>query len=156
MWFTCKIKYDKVNEEGLMSKIQETYLVDALSFTEAETRFIEEMEPYMSGEFEVTDIKKTKVSELFESEDSLADRWFKANVALITIDEKSAKEKRTNCPMYIQAANINDALSNLVKGMAGTMSDYVITSLAETPIMEVYHADLSGKKQEENNNVESE
>ena len=149
MWFTCKIKYDKVGDEGLMTKVQETYMVDALSFTEAEKRFIEEMEPYMSGEFEVTDIKKTKVSEIFESEDSLADKWYKSNVALITIDEKSAKEKRTNCPMYIQAANINDALSNLLKGMAGTMGDFVITNLAETPIMEVFHADLSGKKEEE-------
>ncbi len=148
MWFTCKIKYDKVGDEGLMTKVSETYLVDALSFTEAEKRFIEEMEPYMSGEFEVTDIKKTKVAELFESEDSLADKWYKANVALITIDEKTAKEKRTNCPMFIQAANLSDALSNLVKGMAGTMSDYVITNIAETPIMEVYHADLSGKDEE--------
>lgn len=150
MWFTCKIKYDKVSDEGLMVKTNETYMVDALSFTEAEKRFIEEMEPYMSGEFEVSDIRKTKVSELFESEDSLADRWYKANVALITIDEKSAKEKRTNCPMFIQAANLNDALSNLVKGMAGTMSDYVITSIAETKIMEVFHADLSGKSENEN------
>lgn len=150
MWFTCKIKYDKVSDEGLMVKTNETYMVDALSFTEAEKRFIEEMEPYMSGEFEVSDIRKTKVSELFESEDSLADRWYKANVALITIDEKSAKEKRTNCPMFIQAANLNDALSNLVKGMAGTMSDYVITSIAETKIMEVFHADLSSKSENEN------
>lgn len=143
MWFTCKIKYDKLAEEGLMAKVQETYMVDALSFTEAEERFIEEMEPYMSGEFEITDIKKTKVRELFESEDSLADKWYKANVALITIDEKTEKEKRTNCPMFIQAANIGDALSNLIKGMEGTMSDYVITSLSETPIMDVYHAKLS-------------
>lgn len=148
MWFTCKIKYDKVGEEGLMTKVSEAYLVDALSFTEAEKRFIEEMEPYMSGEFEVTDIKKTKVSELFESEDSLADKWYKANVALITIDEKSAKEKRTNCPMFIQAVSLSDALSSLTKGMAGTLSDYVVTSIAETQIMDVYHADLSGNNEE--------
>ncbi len=143
MWFTCKIKYDKVGDEGLMTKVQETYMLDALSFTEAEKRFIEEMEPYMSGEFEVTDIKKTKVSELIESVDSLADKWYKANVALITIDEKTAKEKRTNCPMFIQAANINEALSNLLKGMADTLGDYVVTSLAETQIMDVFHANLS-------------
>ncbi|MBQ0020829.1 MAG: DUF4494 domain-containing protein [Bacteroidales bacterium] len=149
MWFTCKIKYDKVGEEGLMTKATETYMVDALSFTEAEKRFIEEMEPYMSGEFEIMDIKKTKVSEMFESEDTQADKWYKSNVALITIDEKTAKEKKTNCPMFIQAANINDALSNLLKGMAGTMGDYVVTSLVETSIMDVIHANLTPKKEEE-------
>lgn len=149
MWFTCKIKYDKVGEEGLMTKATETYMVDALSFTEAEKRFIEEMEPYMSGEFEIMDIKKTKVAEMFESEDTLADKWYKSNVALITIDEKTAKEKKTNCPMFIQAANINDALSNLLKGMAGTMGDYVVTSLVETSIMDVIHANLTPKKEEE-------
>lgn len=149
MWFTCKIKYDKVGEEGLMTKATETYMVDALSFTEAEKRFIEEMEPYMSGEFEIMDIKKTKVAEMFESEDTLADKWYKSNVALITIDEKTAKEKKTNCPMFIQAANINDALSNLLKGMAGTMGDYVVTSLVETSVMDVIHANLTPKKEEE-------
>lgn len=145
MWFTCKIKYDKVSEDGLMKKEAETYLVDALSFTEAEKRFIEEMEPYMSGDFEVTDIKKTKVAEIFESQDTQADKWYKATVALITIDEKTEKEKRTNCPMYIQAANLSEALANLMKGMEGTMSDFVITNLSETPIMDIYRADLSGK-----------
>lgn len=148
MWFTCKIKYDKVSDEGLMVKTSETYMVDALSFTDAENRFIEEMAPYMSGEYEVSDIRKTKVAELFESNDSLADKWYKANVALITLDEKTAKEKRTNCPMFIQATSLSDALANLTKGMAGTLSDYVVTSIAETKIMDIYHADLSGKENE--------
>lgn len=148
MWFTCKIKYDKVSDEGLMVKTSETYMVDALSFTDAENRIIDEMAPYMSGEYEVSDIRKTKVAELFESNDSLADKWYKANVALITLDEKTAKEKRTNCPMFIQATSLSDALANLTKGMAGTLSDYVVTSIAETKIMDIYHADLSGKENE--------
>lgn len=146
MWFTCKIKFDKVSEDGLLTKVQETYLLDALSFTEAEARFLEEMAPFMSGEFEITDIKKTRVAELFTSNDSLADKWYKATVALITIDEKSGKEKRTNCPMYVQALNFADALHNLQAGMSGTMNDYAIVSITETPILDVYQVKLDGEE----------
>mgnify|MGYP002624137247 CR=1 FL=1 len=137
-WFECKVRYDKVSEEGLIKKVNETYLVDALSFTEAEKRFLEEIEPFMSGDFVVTDIKRAKISELFESEDLQADRWFKAKVAFITIDEKTEKEKRTVQTMMVQAAEFKDALNNLEKNMAGTLGDYVISSIAETKIMDVY------------------
>ena len=137
-WFECKVRYDKVSEDGLIKKVNETYLVDALSFTEAEKRFLEEIEPFMSGEFVVTDIKRAKISELFESEDLQADRWFKAKVAFITIDEKTEKEKRTVQTMMVQAAEFKDALNNLEKNMAGTLGDYVISSIAETKIMDVY------------------
>ncbi len=137
-WFECKVRYDKTSEDGLIKKVTETYLVDALSFTEAEKRFLEEIEPFMSGEFVVTDIKRAKISELFESEDLQADRWFKAKVAFITIDEKTEKEKRTVQTMMVQAAEFKDALQNLEKNMAGTLGDYVVTSIAETKIMDVY------------------
>ncbi|MBQ7181286.1 MAG: DUF4494 domain-containing protein [Bacteroidaceae bacterium] len=137
-WFECKVRYDKVSEDGLIKKVNETYLVDALSFTEAEKRFLEEIEPFMSGEFVVTDIKRAKISELFECEDLQADRWFKAKVAFITIDEKTEKEKRTVQTMMVQAAEFKDALNNLEKNMAGTLGDYVIASIAETKIMDVY------------------
>ena len=56
-WFECKVRYDKTMETGLLKKTTETYIVEALSFTEAERRFIEEMTPFISGEFTVTDIK---------------------------------------------------------------------------------------------------
>ena len=88
-WFECKVRYDKTMENGLSKQVTETYLVDALSFTEAERRFIEEIEPFMGGEFTVTDIRRTKIAELFESNDGLADRWFKCKVAFITLDRKS-------------------------------------------------------------------
>ncbi len=137
-WFECKVRYDKVMDDGLIKKVNETYLVDALSFTEAEKRFLEEIEPFMSGEFIVTDIKRAKISELFESEDLQADRWFKAKVAFITIDEKTEKEKRTIQTMMVQAVDFKDALKNLEKNMAGTLGVFVITSITETKIMDVY------------------
>lgn len=137
-WFECKVRYDKTLEDGIIKRTMETYLVDAFSFTEAEKRFIAEIEPFVSGEYMVTDIKRAKISELFESDDSLADRWFKAKVAFVTIDEKTGKEKRTAQTMMVQAIDLRDAVKNLDKGMAGTLGDYVIVSVAETKIMDVF------------------
>lgn len=138
-WFECKVRYEKTLENGLVKKVTEPYLVDALSFTEAERRFIEEIEPFMSGEFQVTDIKRAKYAELFETDEDAADRWFKAKVAFITLDEKSGAEKKSNQNMLIQASDLRDAVKRLDKGMEGTMADYEITSIAETPIMDVFH-----------------
>ncbi len=138
-WFTCKVRYDKTMEDGLIKKVTETYLVDALTFTEAERRFIEEMEPYMSGEYEVADIKKTKVAELFESNDATDDHWYKARVAYITLDEKSGQEKRTNQMMLVQAKDLKTAVQNLENGLRGTMGEYLMISMTETPILDIYH-----------------
>lgn len=138
-WFECKVRYEKTLENGLVKKVTESYLVDALSFTEAERRFIEEIEPFMSGEFQVTDIKRAKYAELFETDEDAADRWFKAKVAFITLDEKSGTEKKSNQNMLIQASDLRDAVKRLDKGMESTMADYEIASIAETPIMDVFH-----------------
>ena len=137
-WFECKVRYDKTLEDGIIKRTMETYLVDAFSFTEAEKRFIAEIEPFVSGEYMVTDIQRAKISELFESDDSLADRWFKAKVAFVTIDEKTGKEKRAAQTMMVQAIDLRDAVKNLDKGMAGTLGDYVIVSVAETKMMDVF------------------
>ena len=138
-WFECKVRYEKTLENGMIKKVTEPYLVDALSFTEAERRFLEEIKPFMSGEFEVSDIKRAKFAEMFETTDSDADRWFKAKVAFITLDEKSGAEKKTNQTMLVQASDLRDAVKRLDKGMEGSMVDYEIISVAETPIMDVFH-----------------
>ena len=138
-WFECKVRFDKTMETGLLKKVTETYLVDALSFTEAERRFIEEMTPYISGEFMVTDIKRARLAEIFESQDAAADCWFKAKVAYLTFDEKTGVEKRTNQQVLVQATDFRDALKMLDKGMEGTLGDWVIVSISETPVMDVFH-----------------
>lgn len=138
-WFECKVRYEKTLENGMIKKVTEPYLVDALSFTEAERRFLEEIKPFMSGEFEVSDIKRAKYAEMFETTDADADRWFKAKVAFITLDEKSGAEKKTNQNMLVQASDLRDAVKRLDKGMEGSMVDYEIVSVAETPIMDVFH-----------------
>ena len=137
-WFECKIRYEKVMENGMNKKVTEPYLVDALSFTEAEARIIEEMTPYISGEFTVSDIKRANYSELFPSEEEAADRWFKCKLIFITLDEKSGAEKKTSTQVLVQAADLRDAVKKLDEGMKGTMADYQIASVAETAIMDVY------------------
>ena len=137
-WFECKIKYDKTLENGLTKPVTEPYLVDALSFTEAEARIIEEMTPFISGEFTVSDIKRAKYSELFFAEDAAADRWFKCKLTFITLDEKSGSEKKTSTNVLVQASDLRDAVKKLDEGMKGSMADYIISSMAETAIMDVY------------------
>ena len=137
-WFECKIRYEKTMENGMNKKVTEPYLVDALSFTEAEARIIEEMTPFISGEFTVSDIKRANYSELFPSEEEAADRWFKCKLVFITLDEKSGAEKKTSTQVLVQAADLRDAVKKLDEGMKGTMVDYQIASVAETAIMDVY------------------
>lgn len=148
-WFECKVRYDKAMENGISKQVTETYLVDALSFTEAERRFIEEIEPFMGGEFLVTDIKRAKIAELFESNDEMADRWFKCKVAFITIDEKSGAEKRANQIMMVQAIDLRDAVKSLDKCMEGTLGDYVIVSVTETAILDVYRYKMAEEQTEQ-------
>lgn len=137
-WFECKVRYEKMGENGVGKKVTEPYLFDALSFTEAESRIIEEITPYISGEFTVSDIKRAKYSEIFFSEEDAADRWFKCKVAFITLDEKSGAEKKTSTNMLVQASDLRDAIKKLDKGMEGSMADYQISAVAETAIMDVY------------------
>ena len=138
-WFECKIKYDKTMENGLMKKVTEPYLVDAVNFTEAERRIIEEMTPFMTGEFQVADIKRAHYAEFFETAEESADRWFKAKLVFVTLDEKTGKERKTSQNVLIQAADLRGAITRLDEGMKGSMMDYVIASVAETQIMDVYH-----------------
>ena len=137
-WFTCKIRYEKTLENGLVKKETEHYLVDALSFTEAEARIIEEVTPFISGEFEVTGVAKANYSELFYAEQEAADKWYKVKMVFLTLDEKSGNEKRTATNVLVQAADLRDAIKKLDEGMKGSMADYEIVSVAETPLMDVY------------------
>lgn len=143
-WFECKVTYEKMLENGMQKKVTEPYLVDALSFTEAEARIIEEIKPYISGEFTIADIKRAKLSELFFNDNG--DRFFKAKVLFITLDEKSGTEKKTAVQMLAQASTIKEALLVIEKGMAGTLADYAIGSLTETLIMDVFPYSPEDKK----------
>lgn len=141
-WFECKVRYDKLQENGAVKKVTEPYLVDALSFTEAEARIIDEQTPYISGEFSVSAVKRTKIAEIFWNEEG--DRWYLVKVAFITIDERSGVEKRSTSQILVQAKDFKNALDTFLEGMKGTMADFEIVGINETPLIDVYKVKLGG------------
>ena len=163
IWFECKVRYEKTMEDGMPKKVVEIYTVDALSFSEAEERIMEEMSSYVSGEIDIVDLKIAQYKEIFFADSDLADKWYKAKLAFITIDEKTDKEKKTSVFYLVNAGNINSAIKNIDEVMGGTMIDYVISSVAETQIMDVFeHNKIAAKPQaddkpeyEQENNTEA-
>ncbi len=143
LWFECRIRYDKMMENGSVKRVTEPYLVDALSFTEAEARIIEEQKPFISGDFSIPAIKKTNIAEIFF--DDCCDKWWSVKYNLITLDEKSDKERRAAVYVMVQANDQQGATDRFNIGMKGTMADYEIEKVAETKIMDVYPLDLSSK-----------
>jgi len=137
-WFQTKIRYEKTMEDGLQKKVTELYTIDALSHAEAEERIIEEMSHYISGEYEVTSVVPAPYKEVFFSDSMEADRYFKAKLAFITINEKTEKEKRTAVTYLIHAQTFDGAVKAIHEVMGGTMIDYVVLSVAETNIMDVF------------------
>lgn len=137
-WIETKVRYEKTLENGMQKIVNEPYLVDALSFSEAEARITEEISPYMQGEFSVSAVKRTNISEIFFTEDSSADKFYKVKASFISINEKTLAEKRSNVNYIVQAADLIDALNNFRAAMKGTMADFDIVSISETALMEVY------------------
>ena len=125
-------------EDGLQKKVVETYTIDALSFTEAEQRIMEEMSSYISGEFTIKDIKIAPYKEIFFSDEDMADKWYKTKLQFTTLDEKTAKEKHSNVNYLVNAGTLNGAVRNIDKVMGGTMNEYTIISVAETTLMDVF------------------
>ena len=138
IWFECKVRYEKMMEDGMPKKVVEVYTVDALSFSEAEERIVEEMSSYVSGEIEIADLKIAPYKEIFFADNDLADKWYKTKLAFITIDEKTDKEKKTSVFYLVNAGNINSAIKNIDEVMGGTMIDYQTINVSETSIMDVF------------------
>ena len=146
-WYETAIRYDKTMEDGMPKKVIEYYVVDALSFGEAEETITQEMSAYISGDFEVKNITPATYHEIFFSENEADDRWYKAKLQFITIDEKTEKEKRSSVTYLVQAGTLNGAVKNIDEVMGGTMIDYVISNISETKFMDVY--EHASKKAEE-------
>jgi hypothetical protein len=135
-FFEAKVKYRKTIEGGEQKLVTEAYLLEALSYTEAEAKTIEEVSAYISGEFKLSSLRVTNFSEVYSFVN--ADRWFKSKVSLSSYDEESGKEKRTNNYLLIQANNVIEAYNNTVIAMKGTMGDFSITTISETNLIDVF------------------
>lgn len=156
-WFECKVRYEQVQPDGTAKKVTEMYVVDALSFSEAERRITEEMLAYISGEFEVVGIKPAQYCDVqfvsAEQQENADTRWYKAKLQFITIDEKTGKEKKQNVTYLVQGRSLRNALDNVDKVMKGTMIDYIQANVGETQIIDVFeheesNADGDGNEQQ--------
>ena len=149
IWFEAKIRYEKMMEDGCLKKVTETYVIDALSFGEAEKRILEEMTSYVSGEVEVCALKIAPYKEIFFADSNMDDKWYVAKLAFITIDEKTDKEKKTRVCYLVNAGNINAAVKNIEEQMAGTMIDYDTFNVSETQILNVFEYKPKGENKPE-------
>ncbi|MGM0934637.1 MAG: DUF4494 domain-containing protein [Bacteroidota bacterium] len=150
-WYECKVKYKKTHDTGEQKISTDTYLLDAVSFTEAESRITEEMKAYTSEDFRIMNIKVANFSEVHPFENS--DRWFKSKVSLVALDEESGKEKKTNIYLLVQANDVKEAFENTTKAMEDTMGDYTIPSITESPILDVFPYFTGEEEQLEKFNV---
>jgi len=125
-----------MGEEGLIKRTLESYLVDAMSFTDAEKRIIKEMKPFVSGEFLVTNIKRVKITDLFYNENG--DKWYRCKVNLIIPDEDKGIERKSAVTMMVQASGMLEAVENLIAQMKSSLSDYEIAAVTETLLMDVF------------------
>lgn len=139
------MSFDKMMENGAVKKTVERYLFDSLTFTESETKAIEELAPFISGEFTIKAVKKTKIAEIFFAEG--ADRYYMVKVNFVTLDEKTGMEKKAASLILVQASGLEEALSRFKEEMRGTMADYEIAGINETPIMDVFPADVTTTKE---------
>lgn len=145
-WFEAKVKYVKVNEDGREKKVNEAYLLDALSYTEAESRIMHEMESVIKGDYYISSLKKSNITELVPSDDETDDRWYKAKIAIIDADEVSGKEKSSYQYYLVAASNINRALENLEKSLSTFVVPYEICSLSDTNFVDVIRYNPGGNE----------
>lgn len=135
--FECRVRYSKIDEQsGGEKRVTETYLLDALTYTEAEARITEQMHELTGSEFSIAGIRKAKYAEILPSDDG--DRWFKARVTFLCLDENSGKEKKVSQSVLAMANDVKDAVDRIVDGMNGTTADFVVTAVAESPIMDYF------------------
>lgn len=147
-WFETKVKYDKTMlDTGAIKSVTEPYLVDALSFTEAEARITKEMEPFVSGELTVTAVRKVRFEDVLYHEGG--DRWYKVKINMITIDEKTGAEKRSASFSLVQASEFKLALDYFLEAMKSVLFDFEIVNITEMAYIDVFAADLGGGKVEE-------
>ncbi len=135
-YFECRVSYDKTLESGAIKQVTESYLVEAMSFTEAEARITQQMQPYMSGDFTVSAVNRRKYEDVLL--DPQCDRLYHVKIVFITIDEKTAAEKRKPSYMLVQSVDIDHALRKVEFCMASCVTDYDIVSVSESRILDVF------------------
>lgn len=137
-WFETVVRYERQTGDAAQTAVTETYIVECVTFGDAEETITKEMQPLVSGEFDVKNVTPTAFDEIFFSDNEGEDHWYKAKIAYITMDEKTSKEKKTNRNYLVQAGNFSGALKNIEAAMKGGMGDHQIVNITETKVMDVF------------------
>ena len=135
-WFQVVVKYYKNSDEEESKNVSESFLFDAVSWTEAEIRVAEEMKKISKGVFQIKNIKKTKLTEVFAYDSG--DWWFKVGVDMIVLDEGEGKEKKTRLNYLVMADDLQEALDRVNLELEDSLSDYRIEALNRSSIVEVF------------------
>ncbi len=141
MWFECKVKHTKVLENGKEQTVTENFLLDAISFTDAESRIYRQMEQMVRGEFSVIDIKKSRIGEVFGYESG--EWWFKATINIVSIDEEAGREKKIRTYYLVMADDIQEALNRLDESLSYLVVPYVVSAMTVSTIVDVFPYDAS-------------
>lgn len=136
-WFEVTLKYERMLDDGSIKKVSETYVTEAISFSEAEKRIISEIGKSVRGGIEVKKMTTASYKEVVFSDNPSDEHWFKAKVSFITLDEKSGKEKRTTIQYLLQADTFDDAVTHINDFMRSS-GDFLTTTVSETKILDVY------------------
>lgn len=129
---------DEVQENGTSKQVNNTYLVEALSVAEAQQRVIDEVAPFVSGDFDTDSITRANLADVLLSNDSTAELFFQATMGFITLDEKTGKEKMAKQRMLVQAANFDDAVSRLKEEMKNWMGEVVMLEMKLTNYVDYF------------------
>lgn len=145
MYFLVKVSYESMTPSGPMKKVRESYVIDAVSFTEAEARTIGELQPKIDRELVVDAMSKVSFSGIIRTG---KERWYKAKLNYITIDERSGKEKRKSTFMLVEADSVEEANKIIVGFMGkGISQEYEIDTIGDYKIEEVF--DYTQEKESE-------
>ena len=137
-WIECKVTYERPGEKGLNTKVNEVYLTQGFTFTEVEKRITMELQPQVTGSFDINKMERTKYNELVNCDEENADKWFKCKIVMRTLDEVSAKEKKTSVIILVKAEDVAGAVKRLTKHMEDSVMDYELAAVNESPIVDIF------------------
>jgi len=145
-WFEVKSKCVRQQEDGTLKRVTETYIIDALSFSEAEARYNKKIGAEIPGEFNIVAIKIKSIADVFKYEDS--EEWYEAKVKFVSIDTDSGKEKKVSNTMIVTASTVKEAYERIKGSLSDMTIGFTITDTKQTSIMEVlpYYPELEDKE----------
>jgi len=135
-WFKCVVKYVKIDADGRERKVSEAYLVDAVSYTDAEARITKQCSEMIRGEFAVKQITQTNIVEIFQNPNG--EWFFIGKISIITIDEKAGKEKKINESFLIAANDLKGAVKALEDGLSYILVPFNIIAISVSNIVDVF------------------